>query len=202
MPNGGAGVVLAAGMSSRMGTPKALLEHRAGGTFLDAACAALRQAGVHPVIAVVGFHRERIEERLPAGTMAVVNPHPELGQVRSMAVGLRAARAEGREFALVSLIDHPAVATPTVRALAEAAAREPACIHVPVWRGEGGHSVAVPTSLAEALFEAQPGEGARDVFARLGFLVREHPVEDPGILIDVDTPEQLEQWRKQIAEVP
>jgi len=200
MQKGGAGVVLAAGMSSRMGTPKALLQHRDGRTFLEVACAVLREAGADPVVVVLGFHRQRLEERLPEGTQAVVNPQPELGQVRSMAIGLRAARGEGKEFALVSLVDHPAVASRTVRALAEAAAGEPGCLHVPVWRGSRGHPVAVPTSLAEALFEAPPGEGARDVFARLQVEVREHPVEDPGILIDVDTPEQLERWRRQIGE--
>lgn len=68
-------------------------------------------------------------------------------------------------------------------------------IHLPTWRGERGHPVALPTSLAKALREAQQGEGAREVIARLGLRVREHPLEDPGVLVDVDTPEELRRYR-------
>ena len=51
------------------------------------------------------------------------------------------------------------------------------------------------TALAPSLFEAQEGEGARDVFSRLGILVREHAVDDPGILLDVDKPGDLRKLR-------
>jgi CTP:molybdopterin cytidylyltransferase MocA len=55
----------------------------------------------------------------------------------------------------------------------------------------------VPTALAPSLLEAQEGEGARDVFSRLGILVREHAVDDPGILVNVDTPADLRKMRSQ-----
>jgi CTP:molybdopterin cytidylyltransferase MocA len=45
------------------------------------------------------------------------------------------------------------------------------------------------------LFEAREGEGARDVFSRLGILVREHAVDDPGVLANVDTPADLRKLR-------
>jgi len=178
-----------------MGSPKALLAHPSARSFLDAACEMLAKAGVDPIFVVLGLHRAQIEPLLRARVRVVVNPVPERGQVSSMALGLEAARASGAAWALVTLVDHPAVSAGSALLLARAAAHEPDMIHLPTWRGERGHPVALPTSLAKALREAQQGEGAREVIARLGLRVREHPLEDPGVLVDVDTPEELRRYR-------
>jgi molybdenum cofactor cytidylyltransferase len=192
-------VVLAAGSSSRMGRPKALLE--AGGrTFLETVCKTLVAAGVQPVLVVVAHDAKDIAAALPEGCVAVPNPNPELGQVSSMALGLEAALQLGKAWALVALVDQPAVAAKTARLLAERAAAEPGAVHVPTYKGERGHPVVVPTPLAPSLFEAHEGEGARDVFSRLGILVREHPVDDAGILLDVNTAADFERLRSRVRE--
>ncbi|TMA20349.1 MAG: nucleotidyltransferase family protein [Deltaproteobacteria bacterium] len=194
MPTPGAGIVLAAGSSSRMGRPKALLD--AGGrTFLEKVCSTVAAAGVQPVLVVVAHDAQEITAALPKDCVPVPNPNPELGQVSSMALGLEAALQLGKRWALVALVDHPEVAVETARLLAKAADAEPGAVHVPTYKGERGHPVVVPTALAPSLFEAQEGEGARDVFSRLGILVREHAVDDPGILLDVDKPGDLRKLR-------
>jgi molybdenum cofactor cytidylyltransferase len=127
--------------------------------------------------------------------VAVPNTAPELGQVHSTALALEAALELGHTWALIALVDHPAVRVATVKALAARAREEPGAVHLPTWRGERGHPAALPTALAPALHEARAGEGARDVIARLGVVVREHSMEDPGVLVDVDTEADLERWR-------
>src|SRR5438105_8575258 len=172
MPPPGAGVVLAAGSASRMGRPKALLD--AGGrTFIENACATVAAAGVQPVLVVVAHDAQEVAAALPKDCVPVPDPDPESGQVSSMALGLEAALQLGKGWALVALLDHPEVSIETARLLAGAAEAEPGAVHVPTFKGDRGHPMAVPTALAPSLFEAQEGEGARDVFARLGIVVRE-----------------------------
>jgi molybdenum cofactor cytidylyltransferase len=179
-----------------MGQAKALLD--AGGrTFLEKVCATIAGAGVQPVLVVIAHDAQEIAAALPKDCMLVTNPNPELGEVSSMALGLEAALQLGKRWALVALVDQPAVTVETARVLAKAADAEPGAVHVPTYKGERGHPVVVPTALAPSLFEAQEGEGARDVFSRLGIVVREHPVDDPGILQNVDTPGDLRKMRSQ-----
>src|SRR5438105_8706843 len=150
----GAGVVLAAGSSSRRGQPKALLD--AGGrTFLEKVYATVAGAGVQPVLVVVAYDAKEVAAALPKDCVPVPNPNPELGQVSSMALGLEAALQLGKRWALVALVDHPEVGVETARLLAEAAEAEPGAVHVPTYKGERGHPVVVPTALAPSLFEAQ-----------------------------------------------
>ncbi len=185
--------ILAAGASSRMGAPKALLQHRDGRTFLAAACAALREAGLGPVHVVVAEpHRAQIERAARAcGAATLLNPAPERGQVSSMAIAL----GLGAPCVLVALVDQPELDLTVLRALAAAAAREPGAVHLPLFRGQRGHPVVLPISLAAPLRDARPGESAREVIARAGLLVREHPLDAPGILLDLDTPEELARWQ-------
>jgi CTP:molybdopterin cytidylyltransferase MocA len=196
MPIPGAGVILAAGSSSRLGQPMALLD--AGGrTFLEKVCATIAGAGVQPILVVIAQDAQEVAAALPKDCVPVPNPDPELGQVFSMALGLEAALQLGKRWALVALVEYPVVSVETARVLAKAADVEPGAVHVPTYKGERGHPVVVPTALAPSLFEAQEGEAARDVFSRVGILVREHPVDDPGILVKVETPEDLRKMRSQ-----
>ena len=195
-PVRGAGVVLAAGASRRMGTPKALLTRRDGRTFVRASCEALLQAGLHPVAAVVAPGATAIgREAALCGAAAVVNPQPERGQVSSIAVGLALALESGCAFALIAPVDQPPVQAALIHQLVLAAGREPEAVHVLTAAGERGHPAAFPSGLAAALREARAGESAREVIARLGIPVREHEVGDEAVLRDLDTPEDLERFR-------
>lgn len=186
------GAILAAGASTRMGAPKALLDHGDGRTFLAACCDALREGGAGPLFVVVAEpHRARVAEAASAcGATCVVNPDPSRGQSSSMAVALEAMAQS--PIGLVALVDQPDLTAPVVRTLIAAALREPSAVHVPVHGGVRGHPVALPTALLPALRALPPGHSAREVLERCG--IREHAVADEGILFDVDTPADLARW--------
>jgi molybdenum cofactor cytidylyltransferase len=182
-------VILAAGASSRMGRPKALLPHPHGGTLLRAVCEALRAAGAGPLYVVVAEpHGEQVAQEAQAcGATAVWNARPQDGQASSLRAGLQAARGQ----ALIALVDQPPPQAASLSALLAAAAREPLLAHVPAFHGESGHPFVVPASFAEVLRESPT---ARDALQRVQVRVLELP--DPGLLLDLDTPEELQRFQE------
>ncbi|MBS2021744.1 MAG: nucleotidyltransferase family protein [Deltaproteobacteria bacterium] len=188
-------VVLAAGASSRMGEPKGLLVRADGRTFLRAAIEALQRVDLAPLVVVLAHQREALARQVPDGVQCVVNPAPERGQKSSLALGLRALREAGAQAALVQLVDQPPVHESTLRALLAAAQQDPHLLHTASHRGQPGHPAIFPTSLCDALESAPDTEGARDVIARLGLTMSPVEVDDPGVLLDLDTPEDLARWR-------
>src|SRR6185437_5796366 len=101
-----AGVILAAGASSRMGRDKALLPWQ-DGTFLSAAIQAL-QRETELVIVVAGKNAPNLEPVVYSNAaFLVVNSHPELGQMSSLQRGLEEVLNRGRDAALVTLVDRP-----------------------------------------------------------------------------------------------
>ena len=198
----GAAVILAAGASSRMGTPKALLTHADGRSFLRTCCESLSAGGLEPIVVVIGNHREileseleRIEQTAVCIPEASVNEAPERGQISSLALGLTALAERGILFAIVALVDQPAIPREVLTLLIDAAAREPEAVHVPVCDGVRGHPAAFPTALGAAMRLAAPNTSTRDWLLQNVVPVREHVAAAPSILVDLDTPEELAAWR-------
>ncbi|HZX94966.1 MAG TPA: nucleotidyltransferase family protein [Myxococcales bacterium] len=142
-----AGVVLAAGLSSRMGTNKMLLE-LGGGTLVRRAVATALAAGLDPVLAVVGHESDRVQSEL-AGLRCtpVLNRDYALGMNTSLRAGIRAL-PEGVDAAVVLLGDMPLVESSMVRALVDAFARSRAPLVVSTY----GEVVAPPILYGSALF--------------------------------------------------
>ena len=109
-----AGLILAAGASRRMRTPKALLDYR-GETFVDRLIG-LFAARTNPVIVVLGGNAAEIRAAARRPARFVLNPDYESGMLGSLQCGLRAVPPEASGV-LLTLVDHPAVADSTVAAL-------------------------------------------------------------------------------------
>ena len=182
-------VVLAAGASRRMGTPKALLQLD-GRTFVLAVVEALTAAGVTNIFVIV---REQTHDAIAAAladtpaARIIVNPHPEDGQLSSLITGLDTADAPGVSAVLVTLVDVPLVMPATVRTLIARAGSSPSPILRAVHGGRHGHPVVYKREVFAALRAADPSVGAKAVMRAVG--VEDIDVDDPGVLQDFDTPE-------------
>lgn len=180
-------VLAAAGASSRMGSAKPLLD--AGGcTFLSRILGALRDGGARPVLVVVRDPQGEVasEARSHGGTV-LGNPDPSPGPISSLQAGIRALE-EDAPGVFFCPADHPLFLPTTVRALLTAFATRPALIVAPTYRGRRGHPVIFHRELFPELLEEGLHAGARVVVGRHASHRREVPVEDPGILADIDTP--------------
>lgn len=180
-----AGLILSAGESRRMGSPKALLDIR-GETFLDHVIA-LFSLYCSPVIVVLGHEPEKIRAGLenPRDAVFVVNQDYPLGQLSSMQCGLRAVPA-GCESVLFTLVDHPNVRTSTIEQLTSSPR---ALLSIPRYRGRRGHPMLFSRELAPDFLALPPSSQARIIIERHAADIRFIDVEDPGILDDVDDPE-------------
>lgn len=190
-----AGVILAAGLSSRMGAFKPLLEID-GVSMVRRVVQLMRGAGANPVVVVAGHRRWKLEEHLrDAGVELIHNPdYASTQQFDSLRLAL--ARLEERcDRLLVSPADIPLVKPETVAALLHT----PGEFVRPVFRGRGGHPVLLSAALIPALLCYDGPDGLRGAIRRSGCAVRNVEVEDGGVLMDNDTPEDFARtvkWRR------
>jgi molybdenum cofactor cytidylyltransferase len=183
------GLILAAGESRRMGSPKALLEFQ-GETFLDRLIG-LFSPRCSPVIAVLGAQRQIVRAGLRRSGVALLveNPDFRLGQLTSMQCGLRAVPA-GADGVLFTLVDHPAVAPATIAALLDMPldSDAPSPFRIPRFDGRRGHPVWFSNSLIPEFLALPAGSSAREVVTQYASEIAYIDVDDPGILADVDDP--------------
>ncbi len=187
-------VVLAAGLSTRMGTPKVLLEWTNGETILDHILCQLRNARVDEICVVTGNHAEEvtaIAERHSA--RAVYNANYATGEMlSSVNTGLR-AMPDHIASALIVLGDQPTIRTEVVKRVVRAYCTEQARIIAPSYDMRRGHPILMDRSLWEELYALPEGGAPRDVLNRHSSEITYVNVADDAILRDVDTPQQYDE---------
>jgi molybdenum cofactor cytidylyltransferase len=182
-----AGIILAAGASSRMGTPKALLSYR-GETFCNRLIRVLG-AVCDPVIVALGYQADEIRAAVPGRVRFAVNPDPSRGQLSSLQTALAEVPGDAEGFLFVP-VDSPAAEPSTVERIVDAlrGADEPLLV-IPRFEGQRGHPVCARRELITE-FLALPAEAqAKDVVRRHADRTLYLDTFDAGVLSDIDDPE-------------
>ena len=188
-------IVTAAGESTRMGSPKALLRWR-GVTLIEYQLRALFDAGAGEVVAVLGHDPEPLTGHVErAGGRFVVNDEYRLGKTTSIKAGLRAIDA-GADAVLLLAVDQPR--TPEIIAqVIRTHIEHDALITSPRYQGRGGHPLIFSSALKgelEAITEEK--QGIREVFQAHRRQVVETLVDDPMVRLDLNTPLDYELARQ------
>jgi molybdenum cofactor cytidylyltransferase len=180
------GVLLAAGSATRFGADK-LLVALPDGTAVGVAALRHLAAAVDAVVAVVRPGDEPLARTLAAdGARVTACSQASTGMGTSLAWGVRAAPIAAAW--VIALADMPWVRPESVaRVVAEL--RDGAPVAAPSWRGTRGHPVGFAASFYPELCALTGDDGARTILAR--HAVRLVPVDDAGVLRDVDVPEDL-----------
>ena len=184
--SGIAALVLAAGASQRMGSPKQLL--RLGEkTLLEHVLDAVRGANVDEIVLVLGADAAEIQGTVSTGGLVVVmNESYQQGMGSSLRRGLAAVNAKA-EGVLVILADQPFVRTATLNSLIEYHRSHNTQIIIPMYKGFRGNPVLVDRSVFPELMKLQGEIGCRAIFGSHTENIQKVPVDDPGILQDMDT---------------
>jgi len=194
-----AGVVLAAGLSRRMGAHKPLLPFGAE-PMVARVVDAVRAAGAAYVAVVTGHRCDDVAAALAGRDVLLVhNPHYRDGEMLSSAqAGVRAV-ARCCDAALLALGDQPAIEPATIASLIAAWRPTSAAIVAPVYDGRGGHPVLISSRLFDELLRLDAAESLKTLMRRHIDQTLKLEVNDPGVLTDVDTPADYERalrsWR-------
>lgn len=190
-------VVLSAGESSRMGSPKALLPIE-GERFIERIVGTLRRTRVGRIVLVLGHNAEEMRRELAyLAVDIVVNPNYRLGQLSSLQVALdHLAEISGCDGILVHLVDHPYVDAALVDLMIERFYASGKWIVVPRYHGKRGHPVIFSRVLFDELLAAPMDQGAKSVVNAHRGETLEIDTENEGITLDIDTPDEYREHVK------
>lgn len=186
-------VVPAAGASRRFGGVK-LVADVAGEPLLQRTLRCLLEAGLERVLVVVSADRESLlRAAVPLldepRVCVVVNPEPDRGMFSSIQTGL--AAIDRSAPVLVLPADMPFVRAETVFALLSAHEHDRAAVSVASYAGKRGHPIVLPADVRARLVAQPPSTSLKDALLEMGVPWQEVPVDDPGVLRDVDVRQDL-----------
>ena len=189
------GIILSAGKSERMrGFLKPLLLID-GEKFIEVIIERMKEAGVNEIIVVLGANFEKVTSVVNFDVKVVYNENWEQGQISSLRKGIESIedRSEGIIF---TPVDHPLVKKETYRKLIKEWRKEKEKIVIPLYNGRKGHPTIFPRKFFNEILYKELKNGARDVIRNNIEEVKYVPVEDEGVVIDIDTPSDYEKFIK------
>ncbi|WP_225411565.1 nucleotidyltransferase family protein [Stigmatella hybrida] len=179
-------IILAAGEARWMAHPKALIEHEGGKSFLQSLASTFGKAGC-TVLGVTGKDAEAVREQHPS--MALVHSeHWKDGFLASIKAGLAAALEEGADVVLVHPVDMPAVRASTLKSLLKVRGETEDGLR-PEFEGAPGYPLVFSRAAAEQLVAST---AAQLEGALAEVKLRRVPVKDPGVVVNINTPDTYE----------
>ena len=182
-----AGILLAAGSSTRFGGFK--LMHPIDGVPMVLKSANAMKAALGAVLVAVRPGSPCLPTLLEQGLNVIECARAEEGMGGTLAEAVAAAPADAGGF-LIALADMPFIRVDTIVAVARAL-EAGAALAAPSYRGERGHPVGIAASYRAELLAVTGDAGARAIMKRDAARITSVPVDDPGVLRDIDTPADL-----------
>jgi molybdenum cofactor cytidylyltransferase len=181
-------IILAAGESKRMKTPKMLLPFK-GKTMIEKVIDNVTGSGVDKTLVVLGAGKDDILKVI--GKYPVwhcYNKNYEQGMLSSVKCGFQSL-PKGFEAALVFLGDQPMISAEVVNAVIDAYHSSKKGIIIPVYNSKRGHPLLINSKYREAIEKLEPNKSLRFIVNKFRSDVLEIETKAPGILKDIDTNE-------------
>ncbi len=182
------GIILAAGTGSRMGRAKQLLPYGAT-TLLGQVVQAAKASAIDQIIVVLGHEAKKVEEETDlSGIHVAVNHRYKEGQSTSLTTGLATIDWDC-SGAMFLLADQPLIDRHIIDTLIMAWQTSEKKILIPYCNGIRGNPVIIDRALFEAVSEIKGDRGARVLFDQYPEQIEKIDIQNPAILMDVDTEE-------------
>jgi molybdenum cofactor cytidylyltransferase len=190
--DGYAAIILAAGLSSRMGWFKPLVS-LGGETLVERAVSLFRTGGLAEILVVVGYRARELHPILrKAGVRIVENARFQDGMFSSVSAGVRGLGSTTAAFFLLP-VDVPLVRSWTLRRLLAVHEERPGSLVHPCFRGRRGHPPLIPSDLVDTILRGPAEGGLKAVLARHEERAVNVEVPDRNILFDINSPAQCEE---------
>ncbi len=192
-------IILAAGASTRMGMPKALVKFKAK-TFLETVVENFQKAGIEKLVVVLGHAAEQIatELNLPAD-MYVLNKTYRLGQFSSFQAGVKAL-GPNIEGTFLALVDQPQIGTNVIKKIRNVFVENPEKIIIPTHQGKRGHPPIFPKTLFQDILLAPTSQTAANIIHKNEDRVLEVEMDDETILWNINTRQDLLEVQKRFGD--
>jgi molybdenum cofactor cytidylyltransferase len=177
-----------------MGQTKQLVSWKtsAGRKPLIVAAYDVIQPVCNEIVVVLGHEADTVAAAFGNRPFHRVETNPDSEMFESIRAGVSAALAMNNDATIILQPgDHPQVQLATLESLAAESARRPHVAVMPEYELRGGHPVFIPSNIAKMLIQAKPRGGLRGFWTQRAEICHRLPVNDPGVVLDIDTPDQL-----------
>jgi molybdenum cofactor cytidylyltransferase len=181
-------IILAAGSSRRMGSQKLLMPYHEG-TIIETVVDQVLASQIEDVVVVLGADHDRVRKVLGERPVTYChNTAHEQGMFSSVICGLRSVPSDAGAV-LIYLGDQPGISPAVTNSVIEAYNEELFGIVIPVYNHKRGHPLLVDLKYRREIEKLDLEQGLRALRHHFPQDVLEVEVDEPGILVDIDTPE-------------
>jgi molybdenum cofactor cytidylyltransferase len=190
-------IILAAGESKRMGSPKMLLDFKSG-TMIEKVIANVKDSKVSNIMVVLGAYKEAIIDQIGKLTVKFCyNDNYKEGMLSSVQCGFRNIPSDCKAV-LVFQGDQPLITPAIINTVIEAYLLSGIGIVIPVYKNRRGHPVLIDRKYSDEIGKLDAGKGLRSLAYKFSDDVLEVETAEPGILRDFDT---YEEYNKEINQI-
>jgi molybdenum cofactor cytidylyltransferase len=179
------GLLTAAGKSTRMGTPKALLMWN-GKKLINHQIDTMQNAGISTIVVVLGYKHDELQKHIQNKSVKIcINDNYEKGRTSSILSGISKAFC-GNSSVLLLSVDQPRP-TKILKSLLKSHRLKNTLISYPIYNGKRGHPLIISNKLKSEFNNLSESKfGLRDILNKYRELANEIPMNDSSVLLDLN----------------